>query len=115
MSHWVIASLRQEQFTSLPQFRTRIYEQIDACNRRPFQNRQGSRLSVFTTEEKPVMQPLPAVPFEISTWTYRRKVGKNGHVVWAMNSTPSPLVTSDCPLTFAQRTPCWRSIAATSA
>jgi transposase len=82
---WVIASLRAEQFTSLPQLRTRIYEQIDAYNRQPFQKRRGSRLSVFTTEEKPVMQPLPAVPFEISTWTYRRKVGKNGHVVWAKN------------------------------
>jgi hypothetical protein len=31
------------------------------------------------------MQPLSAAPFEISTWTYRRKVGKNGHVVWARN------------------------------
>ncbi len=78
---WVIASLREEQFTSLPQLRARIRERIDAYNRQPFQKRAGSRLSVFTTEEKPVMQPLPAVPFEISTWSYQRKVSKNGHVV----------------------------------
>ncbi|MCZ2404461.1 IS21 family transposase [Paenarthrobacter sp. Z7-10] len=82
---WVIAGLRHEQFTSLAQLRTRVHEQVDAYNRQPFQKREGSRLSVFTTEEKPLMQPLPAVPFEISTWTYRRKVGKNGHVVWAKN------------------------------
>ncbi|TFD80618.1 IS21 family transposase [Cryobacterium sp. Sr8] len=82
---WVIASLRQEQFVSLPQLRGRIREQIDAYNRQPFQEREGSRLSVFTAEEKPVMQPLPAVPFEISTWTYKRKVSKNAHVVWAKN------------------------------
>ena len=82
---WVIASLRHEQFTSLPQLRVRISEQIDAYNRQPFQKRDGSRLSVFTTEEKPVMQSLPAIPFEISTWTYRRKVNKNAHVVWAKN------------------------------
>ena len=31
------------------------------------------------------MQPLPAAPFEISTWSYRRKVNKNAHVVWAKN------------------------------
>ena len=65
--------------------RTRVYEQIDAYNRQPFQKRTGSRLSVFTTEELPLMQPLPAAPFEISTWAYRRKVNKNAHVVWAKN------------------------------
>ena len=82
---WVIAGLRHEQFTSLPQLRTRIYEQIDAYNRQPFQKRDGSRLSVFTTEEKPLLQPLPAAPFEISSWSYKRKVNKNAHVVWARN------------------------------
>ncbi|WP_026551086.1 IS21 family transposase [Arthrobacter sp. Br18] len=82
---WVIAGLRHEQFTSLAQLRGRIREQIDAYNRQPFQKRDGSRLSVFTTEELPLMQPLPAVAFEISSWAYKRKVGRNGHVVWAKN------------------------------
>lgn len=82
---WVIAGLRHEEFTSLAQLRTRVREQIDAYNREPFQKRAGSRLSVFTIEELPLMQPLPAVPFEISTWTYKRKVNKNAHVVWARN------------------------------
>ncbi|TFC33906.1 IS21 family transposase [Cryobacterium sp. MDB1-18-2] len=82
---WVIAGLRHEAFTSLAQLRGRIREQIDAYNRQPFQKRDGSRLSVFTTEELPLMQPLPAAPFEISTWSYKRKVNKNAHVVWARN------------------------------
>lgn len=82
---WVIAGFRHEQFTSLAQLRGRIREQIDAYNRQPFQKREGSRWSVFTIEELPLLQPLPAVPFEISTWTYKRKVGKNAHVVWARN------------------------------
>lgn len=82
---WVIAGLRDEQFTSLAQLRARIRERIDAYNRQPFQKRDGSRLSVFTLEELPVLQPLPAVAFEISSWAYKRKVGKNGHVVWAKN------------------------------
>ena len=82
---WVIAGLRHEQFTSLPQLRVRIREQIGAYNREPFQKRDGSRLSAFMTEEKPLMHSLPAAPFEISTWAYRRKVNKNAHVVWAKN------------------------------
>jgi hypothetical protein len=79
----------------LVQLRVRIYEQINAYNRQPFQKRDGSRLSVFTAEEKPLMQPLlqppPAAPCEISTWSYKRKVSKNAHVVWARNfySVPS--------------------------
>ena len=44
---WVIAGLRHEQFTSLAQLRTLVYEQIDAHNWQPFQKRPGSRLSVF--------------------------------------------------------------------
>jgi len=82
---WVIAALRHETFTSLAQLRTRIRQQIDAYNREPFQKRTGSRWSVFTTEELPLLQALPAVPFEISTWSYKRKVNKNAHVVWARN------------------------------
>ena len=48
-------------------------------------NAKGSRLSVFTTEELPLMQPLPEAPFEISTRSYRRKVNKNAHVVSTKN------------------------------
>ena len=88
---WVIAGLRDEQFTSLPQLRIRVAEQIDAYNRQPFQKRDGSRLSVFIAEEKPLMQPLPAASFEISTWSYKRKVGKNAHVVWAKNFYSVPI------------------------
>lgn len=82
---WVIAGLRHETFTSLAKLRLRIREQMDAYNREPFQKRVGSRLSVFTTEEKPLLQALPAAPFEISTWAYKRKVNANAHVVWAKN------------------------------
>ena len=54
--------------------------------------RQGSRLSVFEAEEKPLLRPLPAVPFEISRWVYRRRVQRNGHVVFERNfySVPYP-------------------------
>lgn len=58
----------------------------------PFQKRAGSRLSVFEAEEKPLLRPLPAVPFEISRWVYRRRVQRNGHVVFERNfySVPYP-------------------------
>ncbi|MFX5756856.1 IS21 family transposase, partial [Acinetobacter baumannii] len=79
---WVIASLRDRQFASLPELRAAVYERVAAYNAEPFQKRQGSRRGVFEAEEKPRLRPLPAVPFEISRWAYGRRVQKNGHVVF---------------------------------
>lgn len=40
---WIIAGLRQRQFTSLPELRTAIIERMAAYNAEPFQKRPGSR------------------------------------------------------------------------
>lgn len=82
---WVIASLRTRQFATLPELRVAVYERLAAYNAEPFQKRAGSRLSVFESEEKQLLRPLPRVPFEISRWIYRRRVQKNGHVVFERN------------------------------
>ncbi|RFA11749.1 IS21 family transposase, partial [Subtercola boreus] len=91
---WVIAGLRDQIFTSLPELRTRVRERMDAYNREPFQKRAGTRLSVFETEELPLLRPLPAVSYEISRWVTGRRVQKNGHVVWEKNfySVPYSLI-----------------------
>ncbi len=89
---WVIASLRDRQFTNLPELRAAVYDRVTAYNAEPFQKRAGSRLSVFEAEEKPLMRPLPAAPFEISRWVYGRRVQKNGHVVFEKNFYSVPYV-----------------------
>ena len=88
----VIAALRHTQFETLPELREAIYEQMRAYNARPFQKRAGSRLSVFETEEKALLRPLPATPFEISRWVYGRRVRKDGHVVFEKNFYSVPYV-----------------------
>lgn len=82
---WVIATLREQRFASLPELRAAVYERVTAYNAEPFQKRAGSRLSVFEAEEKPLLRPLPAVAFEISQWHYGRKVQRNGHIVFERN------------------------------
>ena len=82
---WVIAGLRKRSFGTLPELWAAVRERVDAYNREPFQKRAGSRLSVFETEEKPLLRPLPAASFEISRWVTGRRVQKNGHVVWEKN------------------------------
>ena len=87
---WVIAGLRDRQFTSLPELQAIIAERIEAYNAEPFQKRPGSRISVFTAEELPLLKPLPQVAFEISRWVYGRRVARNGHVVWEKNHYSVP-------------------------
>lgn len=82
---WVIAELRNRSFGSLPELREAVSVQMAAYNREPFQKRAGSRVSVFTAEELPLMRPLPAAAYEISDWVYGRRVARNSHITWAKN------------------------------
>lgn len=88
----VIAALRNQSFATLPELRAAVYERMTAFNAEPFQKRAGSRLGVFEGEEKPLLRPLPTVPFEISRWVYGRRVQKNGHVVFEKNFYSVPYV-----------------------
>lgn len=87
---WVIAALRHREFATLAQLRAAIYEQVSAFNREPFQKRAGSRASVFDSEERPLLRPLPVTAYEISRWIYGRRVGRDGHVVWEKNRYSVP-------------------------
>ena len=82
---WVIAALRNRSFGSLPQLREAVSVQMAAYNREPFQKHAGSRASIFTVEELPLMRPLPAAAYEISDWVYGRRVARNSHITWAKN------------------------------
>lgn len=81
----VIAALRGQRFATLPELREAICQRMAEYNAAPFQKRAGSRLSVFSAEEKPLLHPLPAVGYEISRWVYGRRVRKDGHVVFEKN------------------------------
>ena len=68
ISTWIIAALRNQRFFSLAELNEAIREKLKAFNSRPFQKKEGSRLSVFLEEEKPMLLPLPAAPYELATW-----------------------------------------------
>ena len=87
---WVIAGSRHRSFATIPDLRGAIRERMDAYNREPFQKRAGSRLSVFETEEKALLRPLPSAPYEISRWIIGRRVQKNAYVVWNKNFYSAP-------------------------
>jgi hypothetical protein len=68
ISTWIIAALRNWKFFSLRELNEAIVGKLQELNEKPFQKRPGSRLSVFTEEEKHMLLPLPDKPFEMSEW-----------------------------------------------
>lgn len=81
----IIAKLRNYEFTSFLQLKTAVWAELENHNNAPFQKRDGSRRSVFETEEKEFLKPLPPIPYEVGKWIYGRKVQLNSHVVFEKN------------------------------
>jgi transposase len=88
ISTWIIAALRDRQFFTLTELNQAIRLKLKEFNSRRFQKKPGSRLSIFLEEEKPILMPLPATPFELATWkqatvqfNYHISVEKNHYSV----------------------------------
>jgi len=68
ISTWIIAALRHQKYFTLVELNQAIGEKLEVFNRRPFQKKEGSRLSVFLEQEKPFLVALPVTPYELATW-----------------------------------------------
>lgn len=65
---WILATLRDQRFTSLAQANTAIAAKLAWLNNRPFAKMDGTRALLFTQLDRPAMRPLPANRFEFATW-----------------------------------------------
>jgi transposase len=68
ISTWILAALRQQKYFSLAELNRDIQERLETFNRKPFQKKEGSRLSIFLEQEKAWLLPLPKTPYELATW-----------------------------------------------
>lgn len=68
VSTWILAALREQKFFSLSELNRAVFEKLAILNSKPFQKKEGSRLSVFLEQEKPFLLPLPMAPYELATW-----------------------------------------------
>ena len=73
------APLRNRLFTSVKEINTALLEQLSDHNEHPFQKRSGSRSSVFTEQELPLLKSLPTAPFSPKT-TVTARVSLSYHV-----------------------------------
>jgi transposase len=76
---WILASLRNERFTSLAEANTAIAAKLAWLNNRPFAKLEGTRKSLFDELDRPAMRPLPAARYEFATWK-NPKVNIDYHV-----------------------------------
>lgn len=86
----IIAKLRNQTFTTMPELKKAVAEALDTFNRIPFQKREGSRLTIFLGTEQAFLRPLPSVPYEIATWFYNRIIYPDCHVVYEGNHYSCP-------------------------
>lgn len=76
---WVIAPANEQTFYTLAEFNEFCAERVAWLNARPFSGKDGSRDSVYESEELPRMQPLPESRYEICEWR-SAKVAPDYHV-----------------------------------
>ena len=88
VSQQILAALRNRSFFSFTELNRAIREKLAELNDRPFQKKMGSRRSTFLGQEKSLLMPLPAAPFELATWkqatvqfNYHISVDKNQYSV----------------------------------
>lgn len=87
----IYAPLRDEVFYSLDQLNKSILKQLGIHHEKNLQKRTYNRKDHFSSEEQPLLHPLPQTPFEI-THVAKSKVQKNYHIVlgedWHFYSVP---------------------------
>jgi hypothetical protein len=87
----IYAPLRDQIFYSLRELNEAIADQLDKHNNKTFQGKDYSRRQLFETQEKPLLQALPAESF-ILKHKVNAKVQKNYHITlgedWHHYSVP---------------------------
>ena len=83
ISTWILAALRKNRFLSLRELNEAIKEKLTEFLHKPFQKKDGSRISWFA-EEKPYLLPLPPRLYELAAWKvatvqYNYHIAVNGH------------------------------------
>jgi transposase len=93
VANQVAAVLRTRRFVGLAELNEAIFDEVAEINARPFQKREDSRQIVFVRDEKPLLIPLPQVPFELADLR-KAKAGPNYHVQVDKNfySVPAKLI-----------------------
>jgi transposase len=76
---WIIMALRNRTFFNINDLNDAIAEKLIAYNEKPFQKKQGNRLTAFLEDEKEYLNPLPKERYEMAIWK-KLTPGFNYHI-----------------------------------
>ena len=65
---WILAALRHQKFFSLAELNDAIAPLLERLNHRPFRKREGTRASVYSSVDRPALQPLPLQRYVMAEW-----------------------------------------------
>jgi transposase len=68
ISTWIAAALRYQRFFNFRDLNEAILEKLKEFSKKPFQKKEGSRLSLFLELDAPVLRPLPISQYQMATW-----------------------------------------------
>lgn len=72
VERWILARLRNQTFFSLTELNRAIAGLLTRLNDRAFRKLPGSRRERFESLDRPMMKPLPEVPYVFAEWKHAR-------------------------------------------
>ena len=69
---WLLNSLRNQTYFSFAELNKAVMKRVEELSLRRFQDREGTRRSVFDEIDKPALRPLPEKRYEYADITARR-------------------------------------------
>lgn len=79
IERWILARLRHQQFFSLGELNKAIRALLEDLNNRPMKKLNTTRRKLYEELEKPVLRPLPVLPYQYCDWQ-RMRVPLDYHV-----------------------------------
>jgi transposase len=94
VQRWIVMRLRNRVFHSLAELNEAIRDLLVLLNQRPFRKRRDEcRASLFERIDRPVLQPLPSEPYDLSQWA-RARVNIDYHIAFENNYYSVPYTLS---------------------
>lgn len=92
----ILDPLMQEQFLSIADINERLNQELEAFNNAPLSGRTNTTRESLFQEEKPLLRPLPPVPFDPSRIVKNVRVGKNYQIRWNNKRYSVPYAYAGC-------------------
>ncbi len=105
VERWILACLRNRTFFSMSELNSAIGELLIRLNERPFKKLPGSRRELFESLDRPVLNPLPELPYIYAEWKKARvnidyHVELDGHYY----SVPYQLIKRELDMRYTANT-----------